>query len=298
MAYYDRKILVPYLMDVCTAEMLNSKLQKEISNYKVEIKKQESYVSQKIVYPEKPDPSSFESGRASSNAIAAIVLPIVYLLIGAVISLFAESLFPIIIGAVIGGCVWLSMSDDAEKLRRKENEQYQNALNRYNATINRIERYKKSLPSAREKLSHMKNHLITLQNRYSEVMDLRNEIYSVNIIPTQYRNIYSAYYLYDYFKTSRETDLDKIIQTLLLEEIKQRLDKIIAQNEEILLNQRVQLALQEYSNKLIADNHREQMLSIAQMERNQELQIDYQQMIAKTQIMTNFLIAADYLHRN
>lgn len=131
-----------------------------------------------------------------------------------------------------------------------------------------------------------------------EAEKLRSDTYSVNIIPSRYRTIHAAYYLYDYFESGRETDLDKIIQTMLLDEIIPRMDKLIMQNQEILLNQRRQLALQEQQNRAIAKNHREQMRRIARMERNQELQLDYQRMIERNQEVTNFFLAADYLERH
>lgn len=120
-------------------------------------------------------------------------------------------------------------------------------------------------------------------------------MYGVNIIPNKYRNPHAAYYLFDYFNSCRENDLDKVIQTMLLDDIIKRLDHIIAQNEEILLNQRYQIALQEGQNHMIAENHREQMLAIARMEANQQLQTDYQQMIVQNQAVTNFFLTYDFL---
>ena len=91
--------------------------------------------------------------------------------------------------------------------------------------------------------------------------------------------------------------MEKTIQTMLLDEIIQRLDKLIVQNQEIILNQRMQMAMQEQSDRMIAENHRREMKRLASMERNQELQMDYQQMIARNQEVTNFFLAAEYLRK-
>ncbi|MBR2047546.1 MAG: hypothetical protein IJ960_03020 [Oscillospiraceae bacterium] len=75
------------------------------------------------------------------------------------------------------------------------------------------------------------------------------------------------------------------------------MDELIRQNQEIILNQRMQMAMQERQNRDIAENHRQEMKRLASMERNQELQMDYQNMIARNQEVTNFFLAADYLRK-
>lgn len=91
--------------------------------------------------------------------------------------------------------------------------------------------------------------------------------------------------------------MDKVVQTLLLDEIKQRLDKIIEQNEKILLELRYQSALMERQNEMIANNHREQMRRMARMEENQEMMNDYLNMIDQDINVTNFILSMDFLFR-
>ena len=121
--------------------------------------------------------------------------------------------------------------------------------------------------------------------------------YGVNIIPNKYRDIYVAYYLYDYFSSSRETDLDKILQTMLLDQIVERLDRIIDQQEEIILNQRMAMALQEKQSEQLQQNHRAQLQAIARVEQNQQLQNDYLAMIDTNTRITNFFVTADYINK-
>ncbi|WP_455501165.1 hypothetical protein [Gemmiger sp.] len=121
--------------------------------------------------------------------------------------------------------------------------------------------------------------------------------YGVNIIPNKYRDIYVAYYLYDYFSSSRETDLDKVLQTMLLDQIVERLDRIIDQQEEIILNQRMELALQEKQSAQLQENHRAQLQAIARVEQNQQLQSDYLAMIDTNTRITNFFVTADYINK-
>lgn len=156
---------------------------------------------------------------------------------------------------------------------------------------------RESKPRWRENAQQWKNQENDLIRKLREAKALRNRVYSVNIIPARYRNIHAAYYLYDFFSTCRETDLEKTIQTMLLDEIIQKMDELIRQNQEIILNQRMQMAMQERQNRDIAENHRQEMKRLASMERNQELQMDYQNMIARNQEVTNFFLAADYLRK-
>lgn len=222
------------------------------------------------------------------------VLPIT---IGSMISMIFGSLIPIILSIVIFaimGLPWIwEIKEENERTERKNQEAEENYY-RW------CENYKKNiaqLPLTQKQLQDKQQYLYTLNNRLRAAQKLRSDVYSVNIIPSRYRNIHAAYYLYDFFNSARETDLEKVIQTMLLDEIIQRLDRIIAQNEEIMLNQRMQLAMQERQNKMIAEHHREEMKSIARMEKNQQLQLDYQDMIAKNQMVTNFFLEADYLRK-
>lgn len=171
----------------------------------------------------------------------------------------------------------------------------------YRWTVERVKEnnatLEKEIPKFEENLKIYKRMQPQILQKLREARSIRQQVYGVNIIPNRYRNIYVAYFLFDYFNTSRETDLDKVIQTLLLDEIVQRLDKIILQLEEVVLNQRRQAALTERQNEMIANNHREQMKRMARMERNQELQVDYLNMIEQNQSVSNFILTTDFIWR-
>ena len=57
-----------------------------------------------------------------------------------------------------------------------------------------------------------------------EAKEKLQSVYSANIIPNKYRSVYVAYYLYDYISSSHETDIDRVLQTMLLEQIIAKLD--------------------------------------------------------------------------
>lgn len=292
MANYDRRLLVPYLQDVCSSELLCSHIEKEIDQCNYNISSLNNALNQRFEEPCRPQKSSFGDLDAVGDWFWLIVS------IGAVLLGLAFNRGILAKIFIIGGsiCVIILASCIYSGHVDKENR-YANALDQYYRTLDAIKQEKDKFPQYRNSLYQRQQELSLLMQRHAKAKNLRSKIYSVNIIPSKYRDKYAAYYLYDYFSTSRENDLDKIIQTLLLDEIKQKLDKIIAQNEEIALVQRYQVALQESQNKAIAENHREQLQQIAQLESNQELQLDYQRMIAANQEVTNFFLAADYIEK-
>lgn len=299
MANYDRRILVPYLQDVCSAEMLCSKLCKEIEVCQNEINALNWKINQKIVDPLYPDWSDYKSDEHANNFVYVFFFVILPILIGIWVfqAVGAESLgFLVIVALVVvflGGPGIMGIFET----RAWENKNYEAAVDRYKEVKEQNQKLREQIPFWKDQISKKQNYIFVLKNRLLAAQKLRNNVYSVNIIPSRYRNIHVAYYLYDFFNSSRETDLEKTIQTMLLDEIIQRLDRIIAQNEEIMINQRMQLAMQEKQNKMMAEHHREEMKSIARMEQNQQLQLDYQDMIAKNQMVTNFFLEADYLRK-
>lgn len=292
MASYDRRILVPYLQDVCSTELLCARLEKEVNQCTRDVGTQRSEANQKIVDPPVPQEEEFLVTDLESDRTAAIIYGIIAFVglligwnfLGIGLMLFGGFFVVIFIWNIVGNY----QDRHARYLKAIENHKKQVEIN---------QRLRSQIPQRQLSLRNSQQQLSTAQTRLRDAQRLRNEVYSVNVIPAKYRNIYAAYYLYDYFSTSRETDLDKIIQTLLLDEIKQRLDKIIIQNEQIVLNQRYQIALQEQQNRITAENHRDELRQIARLEKNQERQMDYQNMIARNQQVTNFILAADYMRK-
>lgn len=252
-------------------------------------------ISRKITDPREPDYSNYESEEDLSGDL--VMLGIVLFFAAAGFWLMQWSFLLGLVPLGVAGIIVFGIVHGDRQEKKLVEEKYETAIACWKDTLEKNERARKELPKFRMALQcEQKNNLI-LQSRLQEVQTLRQSLYDVNIIPKQHRNIYAACYLYDYFSTCRENDLEKIIQTMLLDEIKKKLDKIIAQNEKIILNQRIQLALQEQSNQIAAEHHRMELDAIVRLEQNQELQLDYQNMIVQNQVVTNFLLAADYLYR-
>lgn len=294
MASYDRRFLVPYLQDVCSAEMLCSRLEKEIAQCNNNVQWYANAANQRIVDPPYPSFSNY-TDKDSSGSGGIIIGSVI-----AVIGLLALMIGWVIIGIgvmIYGGIgILVGLSEVSDENERR-NKKYNEALEIYNKRIEQNKQLRAQIPQYQESLRAWGQHLDGLKSGLSKAQALRNSVYSVNIIPSKYRNVHVAYYLFDYFSTCRENDLDKIIQTLLLDQIVQKLDRIIDQNDEIILNQRYQIALEEQQNRMIAENHRRELKKIAQLESNQQLQLDYQNMIARNQEVTNFFLADEYIQK-
>ena len=104
-------------------------------------------------------------------------------------------------------------------------------------------------------------------NRISYELDkacnLLQKAYQVNIIPMQFRNLYTIYYLHEFISTSRES-LSAALLHCDLNEIKAKLDKIIAQQQEVIIQQAI---IASQNNQLLQQN-KLQLERLASIESN------------------------------
>lgn len=290
MASYDRRILIPYLQDVCCAELLCRKLENEIATCRAEGDKYTQWANGK--YSDPPEP--VRKG-GDESAIGGLVVSSIICIIGLRLMFFPILGIPVLGYGLIGVFTCLGQNSETKEMH---NRQYEEELARYNKQVAQNKEYRARIPDWRMAAQKWRDQEQKAKANLRDAKHLREKLYSVNIIPSRYRTIQVAYYLYDFFSTGRATDLEQTLQTMLLDEIIQRMDKLIVQNEEILLNQRYQIAQQERQNRIDSDRYREQMEKIARMEQNQERQIDYERMISANQEVTNFFLAADYWRKN
>ena len=280
MAKYDRRLLVPYLQDVCSVELLCDRVARNLNASQSAFNTAQTQAARTAKPVKKPN---------LLLRLSWIICGII--IIARLVILVDNFRFPILpfilITGVFGGCavVYLWKLPREYSYDKRRHKQYLVEQASYNKE--RIF-YVNMAKAEEKKIAHF-------QKQLSHVQQLRQQVYSVNIIPSKYRNLHAAYYLFTYFSSCEEDDLGRVIQTMLLDDIIQRLDKIIEQNEEILLNQRYQIALQEHQNDMNAKNHRLQMEAIARIESDQERQMNYQQMIAQNQAVTNFFLTYDFL---
>lgn len=115
----------------------------------------------------------------------------------------------------------------------------------------------------------LKMRLQRLKQRLSAACTLRDQVYTVDVLPVRCRNIYAVYYLYGRFCSGQEVNLEEAIQIMNLDETRRPLDQMLLRDGKTLLNHRVRMAFQER---------------------------DCSHMPAARRLVTDFLLAADYLH--
>lgn len=103
------------------------------------------------------------------------------------------------------------------------------------------ERVRQNATQLQQKQQQWNQRSQYLKREYSKVNNLLAEAYSFNILPNQYRHLASVYYIYDYMSSSHASLEDTLIHEHMengIQRILKKLDTIIAQNEEIILQNR------------------------------------------------------------
>ena len=102
-------------------------------------------------------------------------------------------------------------------------------------------------------------------------------------------------YLYDWFSQSGEDDLGLALNTFVLEQTKDKLDMIIRNQGDIILNQQMQLSLQMQSNKEQENHFRMMENKVKQLEMEDEERNKNLDMIARTNESVLWYARQDYI---
>ena len=297
MANYNHEVLVNYLRDVYSMELLVRKIEddehstgEDVEYLQTLIEKADSTpVPQKgTISPPKDIFPSLAKGCVTLGILICLLL------------FSPDSGF---LGLIAALCLYLSLgffiyagfiaSNNAKKQKMEKEaveETYQEEKKDYERMMALANEGRPDLPNQIDDYNAAVSHL-------QEAKEKLQSVYSANIIPNKYRSVYVAYYLYDYISSSRETDIDRVLQTMLLDQIIAKLDKIIAQQEEIILNQRMQLAKQDALLAQSKKQHEEQMKAISNLEENQQMQNDYLAMTEANTRITSYFVTADYINK-
>lgn len=294
MAQYNHEVLVNYLRDVYSMELLVRKIQENIYSTRKDIQHEQAIVAKAESTPIPTENELSPKKDISPYLIAGFITLFISLgfftlpTVGALLGLLGISVSIAIF--FWAGSVSSDNTESQEIERRIIKESFQNDIEEYENLLALANSYRAILPSQINDYNTTVSHL-------QEAKEKLQQVYSVNIIPNKYRTIYVAYYLYDYISSGRETDVDRVLQTMLLEQIIAKLDKIIAQQEEIILNQRMQLAKQDYLIAQSKQQHTEQMKILYGLEKNQQIQNDYLAMTEANTRITNYFVTADYINK-
>lgn len=294
---YDRKFLVPYLENLFNLELIVKSLTDKENYYNSICTRIEYYINNfKEPYIELPikDKSAYRRGGIKGLFYGSVVWLIIIMALGIILNGLTEKICILIfiICCIIGYCVAGSSADEhANEIYNSQMKEYSEEKAAYASQCAAINQYKKDVQIYNCMRQKCKTEL-------ENARTYRETAYSANIIPKPYRDIYCIKYLYDYFSSSNATDLDQIIQTLLLDNIQQELREIKRKLDIIIQNQNALIDKMNYicnkADKIDKDNEAE-LKHLAQIESNQQLQTSYLQMIQANEQTNNYISTATFL---
>ena len=147
------------------------------------------------------------------------------------------------------------------------------------------ENYEKTVKPLKDKVDGINEEM-------QKVDELLESAYSVNIIPQQFRNIHAIWFIHDFITTSGES-LTTAFLHCDLDEIKQKLDTIIVQQREIIINQAIIAA----QNVQIAEQNQQTLNSLAKIEQNTYKSAQYAQIAANNAEACAWIGLANYINQ-
>lgn len=291
MTSYDREFLVPYLENICALHLLEKKLSSQYDKAIQKKNENAALLDGGVKMPEYPREEKVGTfGRVLSLVFGLFVefwLFLGFLTIPAISSygivwfLGISAIFFIVIPIIK-----MIDSDRCNKVRLRTYESKKASVQRQRNRNKEIAQ--QQLPIIEEKINK-------LVEEYNNVSKLLKDAYNANIIPRHYRDIYTAVYLYDWFSTSSSTDMDHALSMFALEEIRERLDIIISNQSEEIMNQRIMIAKQ---NNAIEDQkiRTERLMNkLNQIQTTEEERNKYLSMIESNTAANAYFAAANYL---
>ena len=204
-------------------------------------------------------------------------------------------LMPLPLLFVVGLYLWYKAAKMYSEEKRSDREwaaSRRAAIEAYKVDQARIESNREAYAAAEEQWNQKSRFW---QDEYHTVKTLLEDYYSANILPKSYRNIQSAYYLYEYMSTSRESLKDALLHEHMengIQRILQRLDQIIAQNEEIIFHLRI---VEAQNQEMIDQNYK----MISELDETKDIAGDVSKKIevGNSYLRANtFFAAAEYLN--
>jgi hypothetical protein len=292
---------------------INSILWKENNQYKAEVSKLQSEIAslKQSHFRESPILSFTELDNPYNiSGLGAFMLAVAFFFIVKVLLIFRRlsetaaflaSLFTklcyvavtcLILCAVIRIVVHIKEKHEVRAFNAKEQ---QRLLSEVPALVNS----KNAL--IQSKTTAWKQRHSYLMGEYNRVGTLLEKSYGLNIVPSQYRNLQSIYYIYDNMSTSQMSFDDTLFHEHMengIQRILSKLDTIIAQNEEIIFEtRRIEATTREISENTlkILETAQKTLESQERTEQNALEAAQNAQVAANYTEVNAFFSAASYL---
>lgn len=282
MAKYNREFLVPYLESICALHIAYIKVQQRGDEI---IGKDEHLLNRlnSLNAPKAPDYK--DTVPSIVGAVFGIILIVVSFLNIFILSFFAG----------LGG--WFMLITSVYAFIKNTIENNDNEAS-YNIAY---QRYSQEWDKRNDEFTAHNNSISAecaqLDNESEHIAATLEKVYDANIIPRQYRDVYAAVYLYDWFSTSMADDLDMALNMYVLEEIKDRLDSIISMLSESLMNQKIMLANQTKSIEQQQQYRAEMLGKLNCLQVTAQEQSAYLEMIEANTTAMAYFSAAEYIRK-
>lgn len=292
MARYNRDFLVPYLEDICALHLSKQKIHRMIELSNQEISKINKTALENVGDPKleryENEGSLYGVGTGCLGSICS-VMGVVFLF-GSFFGEHVAAMIILAIASVVVGILLAFRSMGAKDRVNVEIKARNDARERDHAIAQMA-----ALVVAEPQVNAIKERISVLENEIQKIDTLLEKQYSINVIPGWYRDLYPAVYLYDWFSNSRANDLDVALNTLVLEQIKDRLDTIIRNQSDMIINQRIMIANQQKSMEQADRHHATLMAKLDRIEATNEDRNMYLSMIEANTAANAYFSAANYL---
>lgn len=295
MARYNREFLVPYLHNICALYLVMEKMT-QMANYKEDVI--EEYKNPpKMLPPTEPEYVSESIGGLGLVGILMAAGSIMAMCNGQTSSYGMDSTLNgmCVIMCIVGVILFIIGVDNSKQganCNSTLQKQYEEEMDAYRQRLIRAEVvHQKNL----QEIQRLENEVDMLDAQCDKAEEYLELLYSANVIPGKYRDMYAAVYLYDWFSTSGADDMDHALSMYVLEEIKSRLDRIIENQAEIILNQRIAIAMQQKSIQMQREHNQMMRQKLDKLQATEEERLQYDRMIEGNTAANAFFAAANYL---
>ena len=154
---------------------------------------------------------------------------------------------------------------------------------------------KANTESRRKKLPKLQADLDNCRYERQKAHAALHRAYSINVIPMQYRDLYTSVYRYRLFDTSQADDLEMALSMYMLDDIRAKLDQVIANQTSMILNEQFMIANQQRSLEQQRAHSDMMCRKLASIEASNEERNMYLSMIESNTATTAYFATADYI---
>lgn len=199
----------------------------------------------------------------------------------------------LVISIIVGIFGIISIISDYKDYKIAQKEYEKELVTTKNTNLRNIQQMKTNYNAA----LRLSEHKPKLRAEYEKALKLRNDLYNINWIPSQYRNIRVIYYICDMVLTS-SIGIEEALKYYLLQETNNKLDEVLRKMDEIIENQNEVIANQAVmnaQNKKIIQQNKSIISQAQQIEENTKLSAEYAQIGARYAEANAYFSLATYL---